>query len=101
VKLKVPAMNLGMRIPMRVAAATSNFMVGVTAVSSLLVYFSRGHVHPAIVAPICLGVVGGALLGAQMSASFRPRVLRRVLAVALFVVGVEMTVHALRAHHGG
>jgi uncharacterized membrane protein YfcA len=98
--LKVPAMNLGMRIPMRVAAATSNFMVGVTAVSSLLVYFARGHVHPAIAAPTALGVAAGALLGARMSGRFRPSVLRRVLAVALLLLGVEMAAHALGVNLG-
>ncbi len=44
--LKVPAMNLGMRVPIKVAAGTSNFMVGVTAVASLFVYFTRGYVLP-------------------------------------------------------
>jgi uncharacterized membrane protein YfcA len=93
-------MTLGMRVPMRVAAGTSNFMVGVTAVSSLLVYFARGHVHPAIAAPAALGVVPGALLGAHMSGSFTPKLLRKVLAGALFLVGVEMAAHALGVHLG-
>ncbi len=43
--LKVPAMTLGMRVPIKVAAATSNFMIGVTAIASLFVYFARGYVH--------------------------------------------------------
>ena len=53
--LKVPAMNLGMRVPLRVAAATSNFMIGVTAASSLFVYFARGEVQPLLAAPVAIG----------------------------------------------
>lgn len=44
--IKVPAMTLVMGVPIKVAAATSNFMIGVTAVSSFLVYLGRGEVHP-------------------------------------------------------
>ena len=40
--IKVPAMNLVMVVPIKMAAATSSFMIGVTAVSSLLVYLGRG-----------------------------------------------------------
>src|SRR6202041_891910 len=66
--LKVPAMNLAMRVPLRVAAATSNVMIGVTAIASLFVYFARGYVHPTLVAPVVLGVVLGSLGGTVLSA---------------------------------
>ena len=59
--LKVPAMHLGMRVPLKVAAATSNFMIGVTAVSSFFVYFARGDLHPFLACTVTLGVVAGAL----------------------------------------
>jgi uncharacterized protein len=50
--IKVPAMTLGMSVPMRVAAATSNFMIGVTALSSFVVYWARGYVEPGLCAPL-------------------------------------------------
>ncbi len=65
--LKVPAMHLGMRVPLRVAAATSNFMIGVTAASSLFVYFARGEVQPLLAAPVAIGVAGGSLLGTRIA----------------------------------
>lgn len=68
--LKVPAMTLGMGVPVGAAAATSNFMIGVTAIASLFAYFARGFVHPAL-APVTVGVVAGALVG-TMTAE-RPR----------------------------
>lgn len=88
--IKVPAMALGMRVPFKVAAATSNFMIGVTAASSLFVYFARGDVHPAIAAPTAVGVTVGALLGTALSHRIAPKALRRVLAVVLLFAGVQM-----------
>jgi uncharacterized membrane protein YfcA len=90
--LKVPAMDLGMRVPIRVAAATSNFMIGVTAVASLVVYFARGFVHPTVAAPVVLGVIGGSLYGTRLAARVHPKALRSVLAVVLVGVAVEMLI---------
>jgi uncharacterized membrane protein YfcA len=93
--LKVPAMTLGMRVPMRVAAATSNFMIGVTAVASFFVYYARGYVHPLIIAPIVLGVIGGALVGTITSSKVPVHFLVRLLVVVLIGVGVQMGLKAV------
>ncbi len=93
--LKVPAMTLGMRVPIRVAAATSNFMIGVTAIASLVVYFARGYVHPLIAVPIALGIVAGASGGTRIAARVSPGTLRGVLAVVLIVVAAQMGLNAL------
>jgi uncharacterized membrane protein YfcA len=90
--LKVPAMDLGMRVPIRVAAATSNFMIGVTAVASLVVYFARGYVHPTVAAPVVLGVIGGSLAGTRIGQRVHPKALRSVLAIVLIGVAVQMLV---------
>jgi uncharacterized protein len=95
--LKVPAMNLGMKVPIKVAAATSNFMIGVTAVASLFVYFTRGFVLPYIAAPVALGVAAGAYFGAKSSQQFSGRALGRILAVVLIFVAVQMALKALGA----
>lgn len=92
--LKVPAMTLGMRVPIRVAAATSNFMIGVTAISSLFVYFARGYVHPLIAVPLALGVVVGATGGARMSSRVSPKLLTNILGVVLLLVAAQMTLSA-------
>jgi hypothetical protein len=98
--LKVPAMNLGMKVPLKVAAATSNFMIGVTAIASLFVYFARGYLHPLVAAPLAVGVVGGALIGARVSAHVSPTVLRRILAVVLLFVSLQMALNALGVSFG-
>jgi uncharacterized protein len=93
--LKVPAMHLGMKVPIKVAAATSNFMIGVTAVASLFVYFTRGYVVPLVAAPLALGVAAGAYAGAKSSQRFSGRALGRTLAVVLVFVAVQMALKAL------
>lgn len=88
--IKVPAMALGMKVPMKVAAATSNLMIGVTAISSLFVYFARGFVQPIIAAPVALGVVGGALYGTTLAQKISPKLLRKIFAAILVIVAVQM-----------
>ncbi len=92
--IKVPAMTLGMSVPLRVAAATSNFMIGVTALSSFVVYWARGYVDPGLCAPLVLGVAVGSVAGTVSSAKFSPKVLRLVLAIVLALVSVQMLLRA-------
>lgn len=98
--LKVPAMTLGMKIPMKVAAGTSNFMIGVTAISSLFVYFSRGLVYPMIAAPIAIGVTGGALFGTSIAPKTSPNVLRKIFSFVAIFVGLQMILKALEVSIG-
>lgn len=98
--IKVPAMTMGMKVPFKVAAATSNFMIGVTAAASLFIYFSEGLVHPALAAPIALGVVGGALVGTATARRVSANLLRRVLAVVLLLVAVQLALRAFGVHLG-
>ncbi len=88
--LKVPAMDLAMRIPIKVSTATSNFMIGVTAAASAGVYFARGNVNPFIAAPVALGVVLGAVIGSRLLAKIDNRWLRIVFVAILLFVSAQM-----------
>lgn len=92
--MKVPAMTAAMRVPVKVAAATSNFMIGVTATSSLLVYYLHGYIHPTVVAPLVLGVTGGAFTGARLAGRTSSRNLRTVFGVAMALAAVLMAAKA-------
>lgn len=93
--LKVPAMNLGMGVPMKVAAATSNFMIGVTAAASVFIYFARGFVQPLLAAPLALGVVAGSWAGTLASGKTQPAFLKRILAAVLVLVAAQMALRAM------
>ncbi|MCC8409737.1 sulfite exporter TauE/SafE family protein [Mucilaginibacter sp. UR6-1] len=64
--LKVVAMDGVMRIPFKVSTTTSNFMIGVTAAASAVVYLQRGYIDPGICMPVVIGVVLGALSGSKI-----------------------------------
>ncbi len=92
---KVPALHLLCGIPMKAAAATSNFMIGVTAAASAFLYYGRGEVEPALTAAIVLGVLVGSRGGMALTARVSGPFIRRLFAVLLVVVAVQMLIRAL------
>jgi uncharacterized membrane protein YfcA len=94
--LKVPAMDLGMRLPIKVSTATSNFMIGVTAAASAGVYFSRGDIDPFIAAPVAAGVLLGATLGSRLLGRLKGRSIRLLFVVVLLWVSLEMLLKGWR-----
>ncbi|MES2279516.1 MAG: sulfite exporter TauE/SafE family protein [Bacteroidota bacterium] len=64
--LKVVAMDTIMRIPFKVSTTTSNFMIGVTAAASAVVYLQRGYIEPGLSMPVVIGVLLGALSGSKI-----------------------------------
>ena len=93
---KVMAMDMFMKLPMKVSTATSNFMIGVTAAASAGIYFARGDINPAIGAPVALGVVIGATLGTRLMVRLRNATLRKVFVPVLLYVSVEMLLKGLK-----
>lgn len=90
--LKVPVMREVMRVPVKVAAATSSFTVGITAAVSLIVYLRQDRVDTVGVAAVVLGAVVGGLGGTTLAARLAPTSTRRVVAVLLAVVAVILVV---------
>jgi len=88
--LKVIAMDQVMRIPFKVSTATSNFMIGVTAAASAGVYLSRGWVIPDVTMPVVLGVLLGSLFGARQLSGAPVQLLRRLFAVVVGALALEM-----------
>ena len=94
--LKVIAMDQAMQIPFKVSTATSNFMIGVTAAASASLYLSRGYVSPPIAMPVMLGVLGGSMLGTRYLSRLSVPLLRRIFAVVVGAMAIEMTISGIR-----
>jgi uncharacterized membrane protein YfcA len=92
--IKTPAMREIMRIPVKVAAATTTFTVGITAATSLTVFISQGRVDYEAGAAVVLGGIVGGLVGSRLQSYLRPPVVRLVLSLALAAVGVVLLVNA-------
>jgi uncharacterized membrane protein YfcA len=88
--IKAPVMYSLMDVPLGVATATSNFMVGITAAASAMVYYARGDIRPLIAAPTALGVFAGAMAGVQLARRVPVDTLRRLLIGVLILVALQM-----------
>lgn len=88
--IKVPMMTSAMGVPMKAAAATSNFMIGVTACASAVLYYSRGMVSPRVAVPVALGVAAGAYGGSKLAPKMKGSRLSAVLATVLSLLAVQM-----------
>jgi uncharacterized protein len=93
--LKVLAMDQAMRIPFKVSTTTSNFMIGVTAAASAGVYLTRGYIDPGLAMPVVLGVLPGAMLATVVLKTAKSGILRKVFAVVVVVLAVEMIYNGL------
>jgi uncharacterized membrane protein YfcA len=93
--LKVPAMDLAMRLPIKASSATSNFMIGVTAAASAGIYFWRGEVLPLVAAPIAIGVLLGSIVGARKLVKYRSSTIRSIFIVLMVGVAIQMLLRGM------
>jgi uncharacterized membrane protein YfcA len=95
---KVLAMDYFMRLPMKVSTATSNFMIGLTAAASAGIYFTRGDIHPLIVAPVAIGVLIGSYAGTAVMARMRNTTVRKVFLPIVVYLALSMMLRGLGVH---
>ena len=88
--ITVPLLNAWCGVPIRAAAATSAFTLGVTATSGAIIYYGRGDVVPVLAAAAVLGVKLGSLAGLRAGARANARGLKLLLALVLMVVSALM-----------
>jgi len=88
--IKVPAMNVVSGVPMKAAVATSNFMIGVTAAASALVYIRNGFCDAFVAGPVMLGTLLGAFVGARLTERVKGLFLKKVFVVILTIIAVRM-----------
>ena len=96
--IKVPVMLIFMNVPLMVATATSNFMIGVTAAASAIVYYRRGDILVEIAAPLAVGVFMGSLLGARLAPRVHKRVVIYLLVAVMFYLAIHLAVHLVRVN---
>lgn len=88
--IKVPILNAWCGIPLRAAAATSAFMIGVTATAGAIIYYGRGQLEPTLAAAAVLGVQLGSWGGMRFGASASAKWLKILMAAVLFIVSAMM-----------
>lgn len=96
--VQIPVMDSLMWVPMKAATATSNFMIGITAATGAVAYIAMGEVHPAVAAPVVVGVFLGSTIGAKVMPRVRDNRLRIFFVLLMVLLALDM---AYKAFSGG
>jgi uncharacterized membrane protein YfcA len=86
----VPAMNAVMNVPLRVASATSMFMIGLTAAGAAFVYLYAGDVTLLLAAPVVLGVLAGSFVGVRLQPRASTPSLKLLFAIVVVIAAILM-----------
>ena len=92
---KVLALERFLRLPMKVATATSNFMIGVTGAAGAGILLAAGFVNPLVAAPAALGTAAGAFVGAQVLPGLTNRTVRLLFLPVVVALAIEVIVRGL------
>lgn len=77
-----------LRMPPKVSSATSNFIIGMTALAGVSVYFFSGLLNLTLMAPMAIGTTLGAIVGARTLNKLNNRVLRILFfVIVIFLIG--------------
>jgi uncharacterized protein len=93
--VKVPVMHVVMGVPLRVATATSNLMIGITASAGAIIYLLRGGLDAYAAAPTAIGVFIGASVGSRVAHRIHLGVLRGLFVVILLYTAWQMLQRAI------
>jgi uncharacterized membrane protein YfcA len=93
--VKVPVMHVVMGVPLRVATATSNLMIGITASAGAIVYLLRGGIDPYVAAPTAIGVFVGASIGSRVAHRIHLGILRALFVAILLYTAWQMLQRAV------
>jgi uncharacterized membrane protein YfcA len=85
----VPALNLLMSAPLKVAVGSSGLLISVVNSSAAWVYIHRGALLPLIVVPAILGVMLGSRIGARLLGATPAAVVRRLVIIVMLVAGLR------------
>jgi uncharacterized membrane protein YfcA len=88
--IQVPMMNLLMRVPMKAAAGTSSFLVGMTSVATAMVFYADGKVDATVVVPAMIGIFVGGRLGSNLTSRMKTANLVMIFVVIMLYLAVSM-----------
>lgn len=93
--IKVPLMHLAMGVPLRVATATSNLMIGITAAASTVIYVIHGGIDPYVAGPTAIGVFLGASAGSRLGHRVDLRLLRLLFVAVLGYTALQLLLRVI------
>jgi uncharacterized protein len=91
----VPALNLLMGAPLKVAAGTSGLVLSLVDSAAAWVYVNKGAVLPMIAVPSVVGMMLGAKIGARLLTVLKASVVRRLVIGVLLFAGARALLKGL------
>lgn len=88
--IKVPAMTMFCGVPLKASTATSNLMIGVTAVASAFLYLAYGNVNPYYTTAAVLGVFAGSRPGTVLASRIHSSTLATLFVLLLLATAARM-----------
>jgi len=95
--LMVPAFSAWLRVPLKETVATSLACVGVFAIPGTITHALLGHINWAFAIPLCIGVIPGARIGANITIAASDRTLRLSVGTALGIIALIYAIGELLA----
>jgi len=90
--VQVPVMNLICGVPIKAAAATSNFMIGVSAAASSIIFFKKGYIVPLLTVPLVFGVLIGSFIGINTLYRAKSEKIQMFFSILIMIVGIRMLI---------
>jgi len=97
----VPTFNLLMGVPLKVATATSVFLISLGNVSAAWVYLNEMSILPYVAVPSMLGLMVGSRIGASLLDKARPALVRQIVLAVLLLSGLKALYSGLAGLGGG
>ena len=91
----VPALNLLMAAPLKVAIGSSGMIISVINSAAAWVYIHHGALLPILAVPAILGVMLGSRIGARLLAATPAALVRRLVIAVLLIAGVRALARGL------
>ncbi len=93
--LNVLAMERQMRLPMKIATATSNLMIGITVAAGTGILLLAGYISPLLAVTVAAGTTSGALVGSLILPRLSNRGIRFLFLPVLIVLGAELVLRGV------
>ncbi|UCC80100.1 MAG: sulfite exporter TauE/SafE family protein [Candidatus Zixiibacteriota bacterium] len=93
--IQIPMMRAVMKVPFKIATATSSYMIGITAAPAAVIYMLRGDIDTFKSAAIILGTFAGSRMGAALSYRITSLLLRLLFVLIMIFTAYKMLVKGL------
>ena len=91
----LPALNLVMGVPIKLAAGTSGFILSLVDSSAAWIYLNQGAVLPMVAVPSVIGMMLGAKVGVRLLRVLPASTIRRFMLVLLSFAGLRTLLKGL------